>query len=162
MLKKHYLSLLIWLPLFSLAQGSFRVTGKVTDVSTKQPLQGASVFCQNTTIGTVTNEEGMFSLTLNNGGYDLVISFSGFETQSLRINNTMPETANLSVELAPKEKSLEEVAIIATNEVKNGWEKYGKFFWTIFLVKRPMRNNVSSKTRKYYIFSSAKSATGLK
>jgi hypothetical protein len=135
MLKKHYLLLLIWLPLFSLAQVSFRVTGKVTDASTKQPLQGASVFCQNTTIGTVTNEEGMFNLTLNNGGYDLVISFSGFETQSLRINNTMPEAANLSVELAPKEKSLEEVAIIATNEVKNGWEKYGKFLLDNFLGK---------------------------
>ena len=133
--KKHYLFLLIWLPLFSLGQGSFRVAGKVTDASTKQPLQGASVFCQNTTIGTVTSEEGTFSLTLNNGGYDLVISFSGFETQSFHINNTTPDITSIAIELTPKEKSLEAIAIVATNEVKNGWEKYGKFLTDNFLGK---------------------------
>lgn len=133
--KKQFLFLLIWLPLFSLAQGNFRVAGKVIDASSKQPLQGASVFCQNTTIGTVTNEDGMFSLTLNNGGYDLVISFSGFETQSLRINNTTPDNTNMAVELSPKEKSLEAIAIVATNEVRNGWEKYGKFLSDNFLGK---------------------------
>lgn len=121
------------LPVFLFAQGSFRVAGKVIDASTKQPLQGASVFCQNTTIGTVTNETGEFHLTLNNGGYELAVSFSGLETQSIRINNTMPDVADLTVELKPKEKNLEEIAIVATNEVKNGWEKYGKFLTDNFI-----------------------------
>ncbi|MFT3703388.1 MAG: carboxypeptidase-like regulatory domain-containing protein [Agriterribacter sp.] len=123
------------LPVFLFAQGSFRVAGKVVDATTKQPLQGASVFCQNTTIGTVTNESGEFHLMLNNGGYELAISYSGLETQSVRINNTMPDIAALTIELKPKEKSLEEVAIVATNEVKNGWEKYGKFLSDNFIGK---------------------------
>ncbi|HRQ52223.1 MAG TPA: carboxypeptidase-like regulatory domain-containing protein, partial [Agriterribacter sp.] len=121
------------LPAFLMAQGSFRVSGKVIDSLTRQPLQGASVFCQNTTIGTVTNANGEFRLHLSNGGYDLVISFTGLETQSVRISNTMPEVTDLTIALYQKEKSLEEVAIVATNEVANGWEKYGQFLTDNFI-----------------------------
>ena len=120
-------------PVIVFAQNNFRVAGKVIDSATQQPLQGASVFCQNTTIGTVTNANGAFQLTLSNGGYDLVVSFMGLETQSIRISNTMPEAADLIIALQQKEKSLEEVAIVATNEVPNGWEKYGAFLTDNFI-----------------------------
>lgn len=123
------------LPVFIMAQGSFSVAGKVIDSLTGQPLQGASVFCQNTTIGTVTNANGAFRLNLSNGGYDLVISFMGLETQSIRISNTMPEVTDLTIALHQKEKNLEEVAIVATNEVTNGWEKYGQFLTDNFIGK---------------------------
>ncbi|MBN8786047.1 MAG: carboxypeptidase-like regulatory domain-containing protein [Terrimonas sp.] len=126
---------LLFLPVMLFAQGSFRVAGKIVDAVTKQPLQGASVFCQNTTVGTVSNAEGDFSLNLSNGGYDLVVSFMGLETQSVRISNTMPEITNLVIELKQKEKNLEEVAIVATTEVKNGWEKYGQFMSENFIGK---------------------------
>ena len=89
---------LLFLPVMLFAQGSFRVAGKIVDAVTKQPLQGASVFCQNTTVGTVSNAEGDFSLNLSNGGYDLVVSFMGLETQSVRISNTMPEITNRVIE----------------------------------------------------------------
>lgn len=112
---------------------NFLVSGKVLDAGSKQPLAGASVFCQNTTVGTVTKEGGEFKLLMNNGGYDLVISFTGYETQSIRISNTMPEAANLTIEMKPKEKNLEEVAVAVSNEVKDGWEKYGSFFKDNFI-----------------------------
>ncbi len=121
------------LPVFLFAQTHFRVAGKVIDSATQQPLQGASVFCQNTTIGTVTNADGEFQLSLGNGGYDLVISFMGLETQSVRVSNTMPEVAALVIELKQKEKNLEEVSIVATTEVQNGWEKYGQFLTDNFI-----------------------------
>ena len=35
-------------------------------------------FCQNTTTGTISNNEGQFGLRLNNGGYDLIISYTGY------------------------------------------------------------------------------------
>lgn len=111
------------------------MAGKVVDATTKQPLQGASVFCQNTTQGTVTNAEGEFQLMLSKGGYELAISFSGLETQSVRISNDMPEITSLLIEMKPKEKSLEEVAIVATTEVKNGWVKYGEFLKDNFIGK---------------------------
>lgn len=126
---------LFFIPAFLFAQSSFRVAGKIIDATTKQPLQGASVFCQNTTIGTVSNADGEFGLTLSNGGYDLAVSFMGLETQSIRINNTTPDITNLTIELKQKEKSLEEVAIVATTEVKNGWQKYGQFLSDNFIGK---------------------------
>lgn len=116
-----------------MAQGTFRISGKVMDASTGQFLQGASVFCQNTTSGTVTNEDGDFSLRLNNGGYDLAISFSGYETQSLRISNNMEDAEAIMVALNKKEKDMAEISIIATTEVANGWEKYGSFLRDNFI-----------------------------
>ncbi|MCC7525216.1 MAG: carboxypeptidase-like regulatory domain-containing protein [Chitinophagaceae bacterium] len=137
-----FLAILL-LPVGGISQESFRVAGKVIDALTQQPLQGASVFCQNTTTGTVTNADGEFRLTVSNGGYDLVVSFMGLETQSLRISNTMPEVSNLTIALRQKEKSMEEVAIVATNEVANGWEKYGQFLAENFIGKTANSNECS-------------------
>ena len=68
------------------SDNNFTVIGKITDGSNQQPLSKASVFCQNTTFGTLSDNEGAFKLSLPNGGYDLVISYTGFETRTLHIN----------------------------------------------------------------------------
>lgn len=153
---------LFFIPAVLFAQGSFRVAGKIIDAATKQPLQGASVFCQNTTIGTVSNAEGEFSLTLNNGGYDLAVSFMGLETQSIRISNTMPDITNLTIELKQKEKSLEEVAIVATTEVRNGWEKYGQFLSDNFIGKTPNSSQCTIENPQVLRFFYSKKKNRLK
>lgn len=137
MIRILYLLAIMSFPVLGIAQSHFRVTGKIIDDLTGEPLQGASVFCQNTTIGTVSNAEGTFRLNLSNGGYDLVVSFMGYETQTVRISNTMPEVAELTIAMHAKEKSLEEVSIVITNEVANGWEKYGSFLLENFIGKTP-------------------------
>lgn len=113
-----------------LAQQDFTASGKVTD-SSGAPLNGASVFCQNTTLGTITSSEGNFSLTLPSGGYDMIVSYTGFETQVIRISNS--HATNLLVSLKPKDKSLQEVAVVGSNEVPDGLARYGKFFMDNFL-----------------------------
>src|SRR6185503_4908249 len=113
----------------------FTVSGKVVDSATKEPLAFASVFCQNTTLGTTTNKEGSFHLSLREGGYDLVVTYTGYRSQLTRIG---PETKGpLEIELVKEEKSIEEVVIRSSNEVKNGWEKYGKFFLENFIGTTP-------------------------
>lgn len=111
----------------------FIASGKVVDKQSGQALTGASVFCQNTTLGTTTNTQGEFSLNLAAGGYDLVISYSGYETYSMRINSSTENIRTLTIELKQKDKSMEEVSITVTNEVKDGWVKYGGFFREQFL-----------------------------
>src|SRR5687767_3504796 len=69
-------------------QRNFLIMGKVLDSATSQPLNGASVFAQNTTYGTTCNTDGFFALKLPNGGYDLVISYTGYDKKSVRISNT--------------------------------------------------------------------------
>jgi len=131
----------------------FTVSGKVVDSATKEPLAFASVFCQNTTQGTTTNKEGGFHLTLKEGGYDLVITYTGYKSQLIRIG---PETkAALQIELVKEEKSIEEVVIRSSNEVKNGWEKYGKFFLENFIGSTPFASKttlLNPEVLKFYYF----------
>jgi hypothetical protein len=42
----------------------FIVKGKVLDATSHAPMQGASVFAENTTLGTATDQEGNFTLYL--------------------------------------------------------------------------------------------------
>ncbi len=110
-----------------IAQNNFTISGKVLNEATGSPMAAASVFAQNTTIGTVTDENGNFKLSLPQGGYDLVITFTGYKTESRRITTTNAGEA-INVSLKEKEKEMETVLIISTNEVKDGLEKYGQFF----------------------------------
>ena len=111
----------------------YTVKGKVIDKTTRSPLQGASVFAQNTTFGEATNSDGNFIIKLPNGGYSLVVSFTGYEKQTIRISNASSQNDSLVFELNPEIKSLEEVSVVISNEVKDGWQKYGTFFTQNFI-----------------------------
>ncbi|MEO7766577.1 MAG: carboxypeptidase-like regulatory domain-containing protein, partial [Ferruginibacter sp.] len=115
------------------AQSTYLITGKVVDVATRSPMQGASVFAQNTTTGTATDINGEFVLRLPNGGYGLVISFTGYETTSRRISTADADDKNIVIEIKRQENAMEDVVIKASNEVKDGWEKYGSFFLENFI-----------------------------
>jgi hypothetical protein len=135
-------------------QGEFTVTGKITDQSTQQPLSGASVFCQNTTIGVVSNSDGNFSLRLPAGGYDLIVSYTGYETFVQRINGDLA-AAPLMIEMRKQDKVMEEVAVVASNEVADGWAKYGKFFLENFIGTTPNATNckVENTDSLHFYFS---------
>ena len=109
------------------------VKGKVVDKSSKAPLAGASVFAQNTTFGVASDADGNFTIKLPNGGYSLIVTYTGYETETVRISNTSVQIDNLNFELGPKEKSLEEVSVAISSEVKDGWQKYGEFFTQNFI-----------------------------
>jgi len=111
------------------------VSGKVIDSASKEPLPGASVFCQNTTIGTITNKQGEFSLGLKAGGYELIISYTGYQTRTIRVNSN--ETVKMDIELIKEDKSMGEVVIKSSNEVPDGWQKYGSFFTDNFIGTTP-------------------------
>ncbi|UEG51029.1 carboxypeptidase-like regulatory domain-containing protein [Ferruginibacter lapsinanis] len=131
----------------------FTISGKITDAVTKAPLQAASVFAQNTTFGTATDAEGNFTLYLPNGGYDLVVTYTGYETETKRISTTDADNKNIFLELKQKEKSMEVVAIVSSNEVKDGWEKYGYFFKDNFIGSTPFSQNcvlLNQDSLKFY------------
>ncbi|HMK25765.1 MAG TPA: carboxypeptidase-like regulatory domain-containing protein [Chitinophagaceae bacterium] len=126
-----FLSLLCGFSFFSHAQ--FIVTGTILDSASREPLPAASVFCQNTTQGTVTNKQGEFSLSLKSGGYDLIITYTGYQTQIIRVS----ENIKLNIVMIKEEKNLGEVVLKSSNEVTNGWEKYGDFFTKNFIGATP-------------------------
>jgi len=72
-----------------------KVTGMIMEANDKNEhigLAGANVFWLDTTIGTVTNIDGMFSLDYKKEYTKLVISYVGFKTDTLTI--TEPKTVH--------------------------------------------------------------------
>lgn len=161
-MKKLFFILLAFLSTsFSFAQSnSFYITGTVINAETKAPMQGASVFAENTTFGTATDAEGKFTLQLPNGGYGIVVSFTGFNSWSQRISNT--ESQALLVSMTAKEKMMQEVSIVSSGEVKNGWEKYGKVFTEEFIGKSQNSSSCSIKNPEMLKFFYSKRKGRLK
>lgn len=132
MTKFSILNFLLALCCFTSFGQYYNVKGKVFDAASGKPLGKASVFAQNTTLGTLTNEDGEFSLSLPNGGYDLAITYSGLETIIKRVT-TADAGPILSFVLNPKQENLDDVVIVASNKVRDGLAKYGQFFRDNFL-----------------------------
>ena len=133
MKKIRFLLCIIGLALTQLSFSQFVVKGVILDSSTREPLAKASVYCQNTTLGTVTNKDGEFSIDLKSGGYDLIFSFTGYQTQTIRVT----ENTKLEILMTKEDKSMSEVVIKSSNEVPDGWEKYGDFFLANFIGTTP-------------------------
>jgi hypothetical protein len=133
MTKYRILLLLVFIGASVITPAQFVITGSVVDSVSKEPLVNASVFCQNTTLGTVTDKEGKFSLSLKSGGYDLIFSYTGYLTQTIKVT----ENTKIDVQLVKEEKSMGEVVLRNTFEVADGWTKYGDFFFQNFVGSTP-------------------------
>lgn len=120
--------------IFSDAQ--FTVTGRVKDGATQKPLQGASVFADNTTLGTTTDADGRYQLWLPKGGYDVSVTFTGYTSESQRVTSN-DVTHEYDFTLLTKEKVMEDVAVVSSSEVRDGWQKYGGFFIQEFIGNTP-------------------------
>lgn len=128
------ISLLLILSLGLKAQNNniqqYRVIGKVINQADKKPVQGASVFLGNATIGTETNTDGAFTLqNVKPGKYTLIVSTVGYEifTEPISINNaniTLP-----TIELMTATVTLDEVKIKA----KAGKSAYSDWTHDTFL-----------------------------
>ena len=162
---KHFLTAFFFLFVGTIAfaqETHYTVTGKVIDKNTKAPLLGASVFAQNTTFGLATDAEGNFRLKVPNGGYELVVSFSGYETESMRISNSIADQGTIVIEVRPREKSMAEVSIVATSEVKDGWLKYGQFFTENFIGNSEISKQATIKNPEVLKFYFSKKKNRLK
>src|SRR5690348_11636968 len=122
---------LIILCLTAPAMAQVTISGKIVDSVSREPLAGASVFAQNTTQGTVTNSSGEFSLTLKSTGFELIFSFTGYVSQTLQVTDN--KNQQLEIAMMKEDKTLGEVVIQSSNEVPDGWEKYGDFFISNFI-----------------------------
>ena len=85
---KSTLYLILLLPFLISSQG--KIEGMVMEVDSQNqqiPLLGANVFWLNTTIGTITSEDGMFTLPYEPSYKKLVISFVGYKTDTLTVDS---------------------------------------------------------------------------
>ena len=90
-------------------QKSFTISGYVQDSDSNELIIGASVIVQELKIGTITNSYGFFSLTLNEGNYNLNFQNLGYENESL--NLILDKNISLNIFLKEYVDSLDEVVL---------------------------------------------------
>jgi TonB-linked SusC/RagA family outer membrane protein len=71
------------------------VTGRVISEENREPLPGVNVVLRGTTVGTVTDLDGLYSIDVPTEGGTLVFSFIGLETREVAIGNQT--TINLTM-----------------------------------------------------------------
>jgi TonB-dependent starch-binding outer membrane protein SusC len=84
-----------------------QVQGRITGEN-GEALPGVTVVLKGTAIGSATDADGSYALTVPDGKGVLVFSFIGFKTQEVPINNR----TRIDVTLAADAKALEEVVVI--------------------------------------------------
>ncbi|MCC9168769.1 SusC/RagA family TonB-linked outer membrane protein [Pontibacter harenae] len=83
------------------------VTGSITG-DNGESLPGVSIQVKGTTLGTTTDVNGNFTLTVPDGNATLVVSYLGYMQQEVAVNNR----TNINIALKPDTKALDEVVVI--------------------------------------------------
>ncbi|MBQ9339317.1 MAG: TonB-dependent receptor [Paludibacteraceae bacterium] len=89
------------------------VTGVVMAQDEPDPIIGANIMVKGTTVGTITDFDGNFSLDVEKGAV-LQISFMGYKPQELQVSNASP----LRITLVPDNVQLQEVVAIGYGTMK--------------------------------------------
>ena len=84
------------------------VSGTIIDPE-NQPIPGANVLVKGTALGTVTDINGKFAISVPEGANTLVFSFIGYETIERQINNE----SDFTITLNSTSKELDEIVVTA-------------------------------------------------
>lgn len=90
------------------------VCGTVVDDQTGEPIIGLSVMTADTPAVTITDFDGNFSLSLEEGKHTLIFSYLSYARQQLNdLEVKAGETVRLSVRMQPQSQALSEVTVTA-------------------------------------------------
>ena len=84
-----------------------KVTGQVISAEDNQPVIGAAVVVKGTTIGTITDFDGNFTLDVPSDAKSVMVSYVGLKGQEV------PITAQMNIKLESDSQSLDEVVVTA-------------------------------------------------
>lgn len=124
-MKKYIFILINVLFILQLSAQKFTISGKVKDASNGEELIGATIYVKGLNTGTATNEYGYFSLSLDEGVYEIVIDYMGF--QAIHKNIKLDKDYSYTLELMESSSELQEVEVtgerldrnIKSNEMSN-------------------------------------------
>jgi Outer membrane cobalamin receptor protein len=108
--EKFFFVLLLLLSFSGFAQ-EVQVLGVIVDEETHLPLAGANVLVKGTFLGTASGRDGNFALKVNNGSYQLQVSYSGYQTMELKV---MAPSSGLNIALKPVAYDIQNVVVTAT------------------------------------------------
>lgn len=112
-MKKIYATLLFMLFFpagFLLAQTV--ITGSIRDKITNESLPGATVRIEGMTTGTVADINGKFTLEVNPGTFNLLVSFIGYTSDMRPVTIARGQTMTIDFVLMPDIRELEELVVV--------------------------------------------------
>ena len=105
---------------FTYGQKSGIISGKIIDKTNGETLIGATVQLEGTEIGSVTDFEGNFKLTVKPGNYVLIVRYFGYETANITVDVKSDEITNVEYAMGEAEAlSLQQVVVTATADRSN-------------------------------------------
>ncbi len=115
-LKRLYLLILLLFPLLAVAQQT-KVTGKVTDELTNEPIPFATIVFKNTTIGANTDFDGKYTLVTETPGDSIICTLVGYKTVRMRVKKGQEQVINIVMKVAKTE--MQEVVVKAGENPAN-------------------------------------------
>jgi len=99
------------------AQENYIINGVIKDSSSNETLYGVNILVANSNFGAVTNEYGFYSLKLPEGNHQIIISYLGYQEQTITVD--LSENITLNFSLSETSESLDEVVITDDTEKLN-------------------------------------------
>jgi len=94
-----------------------KVTGKITDASTDEPLPGVNILVEGTQQGVISDAQGNYSIVVPSNSAVLVFSYIGYNSEKMEVGGR----SVIDVSLTPDIQNLQEVVVIGygTREKKD-------------------------------------------
>jgi TonB-dependent SusC/RagA subfamily outer membrane receptor len=89
------------------------ISGTIVDVDQQEPIPGVNVLVKGTTIGTISDFEGNYTILVPDNASELVFSYIGYEATEKHINNN-----TINVTLNSSNVGIDEVVVIGYGTVK--------------------------------------------
>ncbi|MBS4014361.1 MAG: TonB-dependent receptor [Bacteroidetes bacterium] len=119
-MKKHYSIIIITLLCSAIMSSVYgqTLTGKITDAVTTEALPGANVIVTGTTIGTISDTNGKYSLSLNPGEYSISCSYIGYVSEVIKISLAAGQTLNIDISLYADVTVFDEFVVVGYGSQK--------------------------------------------
>lgn len=109
-MKKVFVFILFALCLFDKLDGQItKIKGFVNDSTNGDPLVFVNISLQGTTVGTVSNDDGSFSIETSAKSEILVVSYVGYQTKKIKVKRNSYQ--EIKVQLVPEVVKLTEVVV---------------------------------------------------
>jgi len=139
------------------------VKGRIIDASTKEILPYVNISFLNTSVGTITEDNGTYYLETSISSDSIQVSYVGYESQILKVKKHRVQ--ELNIDLVPTEMNLNEITILAgenpahpifrnilKNKRANNPEKLEHFNCEVYNKLQVDLNNVTEKFKNRKAF----------
>ncbi len=125
--------------------------GKVSDSKTRDALVGVNIYVNNSTVGTTSDKNGNYLLSLEAGGSEIVFSMIGYEPKSSYIQINKGEVKKLDISLSEKTYQISQIDV--EDQYSEEWFKKLNLFKSFFIGENEFSRFCTIKNENEIYFS---------